>query len=168
MKFKKTSVLSAVALGALLSGGVYGVSVADAKGFGSGDHDPANRPETRQYANRVTADERAAHQAERQGSLVLKLDESVSSGAITAEQKTLILEKHAEIRAEREGSLDAWRELTREERQAKIAERRATLEQWAEDNGIDMKYFGGPEGSHSPEGKGGPRGGSGFGNGRDS
>lgn len=140
MKFKKTAVLSAVALGALISGGVYGVNAADAKGFGSGNHDPENRPETRQYANRVTTDERAAHQAERQGSLAVRLDAAVSSGAITAEQKTLILEKHAEIRAERESGLDAWRELTREERQAKIAERRAALERWASDNGIDPQY----------------------------
>ncbi len=140
MKFKKTSVLSAVALGALLSGGVYGVSTADAKGFGSGDHDPANRPETRQYANRVTTDERAARQTERKDSLATRLDAAVASGTITAEQKDLILRKHEELRAERENDLDAWRNLTRDERQAKIDERRASLEQWAADNGIDPQY----------------------------
>lgn len=51
-----------------------------------------------------------------------RLDEAVAKGELTAEQKQLILDKHAELQAERE-------------------QKRAKLQAWAEENGIDLRYL---------------------------
>lgn len=147
MKMTRKTALSALAIGTILSGGAYGVSAADAQGFGRGDGERdgsgkqgVERPEDRQYANRISDEDRAARRSDRQQSLEDRLTQAVEEGKLTADQKALILEKHAEIRADREDTLEEWRNLSREERQERIAERRTELEQWAEANGIDPQY----------------------------
>lgn len=147
MNISRKTALSAIAIGTALSGGGYGVSEAAAKGFGQGNgecdgtgNQAVERPENRQYANQMTDEDRAAHQADRQRSLEERLAHAVSDGNLTEDQKALILEKHAEIRADREDGLEEWRSLSREERRERIEERRTELEQWATANGIDPQY----------------------------
>lgn len=94
-----------------------------------------------------------------------QLSQYVTDGKLTEEQKQLILEKHKEMRAEREANKDSMRNLSEEERRAKMEAKRAELEAWAKDNGIDIQYvmpkfgkghgmgrhgFGGPQGSETP------------------
>jgi len=148
MKNQKKAVLSALALGAVFSGGVFAAGGADAQGFGRGTNDgsgKAERPETRQYLNRITDDERTDRRQTAVSSLETRLAEAVSVGILTEAQRDLILQKHEELRAERESDLSSWRDLTRDERQSKIDERRADLERWAADNGIDPAYVFGSE-----------------------
>lgn len=74
-----------------------------------------------------------------------RLQTAVDNGEITADQKSLIEKKQAELKSQRESN-------------------RTALEKWASDNKIDSKYLmmfggrghGGPGG---PEGRGGPEGG---------
>jgi hypothetical protein len=84
-----------------------------------------------------------------------RLDTLVSEGKITAEQKQLILDKQKELQAEHDANHEELKSLTTEERRAKMEERRAELEQWAKDNGIDISYlrpFGKGMGGHGHRG----------------
>jgi hypothetical protein len=69
----------------------------------------------------VFDDDRAAHEAERQSQITERLEKAVDKGEITAEQKTKIEAKMKELQDAREAE-------------------RASLESWATDNKIDMKY----------------------------
>lgn len=102
--------------------------------------------------------EREERAQERETSYNEMLTSAVANGEITEEQKALIVEKRAELDADHEknreqrGSQDGTEhtEEEREERRAEREEEREALEQWAESNGIDMKYLRG-------KGMGGPR-----------
>lgn len=93
----------------------------------------------------------AERQAERQTRLEERLTQAVSEGSISEEQKQLLLNKHAELQAEREANrpeMGEMHDLTDEERAAKRAERQATgeakraeLEAWAHENGIDLSLL---------------------------
>lgn len=171
-KVSKKMILPVLALGAVVSfAGISAVSADEA------DAGPERMIQKLAERFNISQDdlasffeeERQTRQEERQKDCEDRLTEAVESGELSEEQKQLILAKHEEMRQRMEDERGNRGEESREEREAHRAEmesRRAELEQWAEDNGIDMKYFGGPEGPHGPEGKGGPRGGSGFGNGR--
>ena len=74
------------------------------------------------------------------------LDEAVAIGELTESQKQLILDKHAEIQAEREFNHDAMEDLTNEERYARMEEHKIEIESWAEKNGISMEYLLGGHG----------------------
>lgn len=76
---------------------------------------------------------RDEHQAQMQAQYEEYLTSAVDSGDITEDQKQLILDKHDELQAERE-------------------QQRLELEQWSEDNNIDLQYLG--EGHNGPHGFG--------------
>jgi gas vesicle protein len=118
-------VVTTVAAGSLLS---LGIASADSN---SGDS-LIDKIATKFSLNRdeveaVFEENRAEKQAERAADFSENLQEKVDSGDITAEQKTLIETKFAELQTARETEREA-------------------LEQWAEDNGIDMKFVLGGRG----------------------
>lgn len=85
-------------------------------------------------------EEREAHQEKMQAQFEERLNQAVADGKITEAQKQLILQKHEELRAARQEN--------REEKQEDRETRRAELEAWAKEKGIDMKFFsmgGGPK-----------------------
>jgi hypothetical protein len=84
------------------------------------------------------------------------LSQAVLDGKITEEQKNALIAKREEMQANREDLSD----LSREERQEKRKEHRDEMQEWAEENGIDMGEIM-PGGG---QGRGGQRGG-GFGKG---
>ena len=95
--------------------------------------------------NTFLQEERGTRQAEMQQRFVEKLDGAVADGNLTAEQKELILQKHEEMKNQRPEKPENWHELSQEERQAGMEERRAKhdeLEAWLEENGISEEYFG--------------------------
>ncbi len=163
MKFSKKFIVPAVALGTVVSlAGISAVSADEA------DRGPGRMIE--RLAERFGLDqddvqsffdeERQTRQEERQAEYETRLSDAVSAGELTEEQKQLILAKHEEMRTQMENERGNRGEESREEREAhreEMESRRAELEAWAEENGIDMKYFGGQDG------KGGPRGGFGAG-----
>ena len=147
----------------------------------------------------VFDEEHAERQAERTAEMSDRLQDAVDDGDITAEQKKLIEAKVAENQKEREaertalqqwadennidmryvmgggrgnndrladavedGDITAEQQMLIEEKQAELEKSRDAhrdeMEQWAEDNDIDMQYIGG-----FGEGRGGHGGGRGMG-----
>lgn len=80
---------------------------------------------------------REEKQAVRQAAFTEHLQSKVDDGTITAEQKTLVEAKFAEMREERQALKD--QDLTREERRAEREAHREELQAWANDNGIDLE-----------------------------
>lgn len=89
---------------------------------------------------KVFDESRDEHQTEMQKKHEERLNTLVSEGKITEAQKTLLLNKHKEMKAER-GDNDAWRKLTPEERRSQMEKKRTELENWAKANGIDTQYL---------------------------
>ena len=75
----------------------------------------------------VFDDFRVERQAEMKARFEERLNQAVSDGQISEEQKQLIIAKHEELRAERNAKRDE-------------------LKTWAEENGIDLQLFFGPKG----------------------
>jgi len=88
------------------------------------------------------------------------LNQAVSDGKITDEQKNLILQKQEELQTQHQQDFANGANLTPEERRTQRQQERAGLEKWASDNGIDLTYFHmGP--GEGMGGRGGMRGGFG-------
>ena len=111
-------------LGALVLGGVSYSANALAE-----DTAARRGPNTQALAEKLGVDQskvdsamneiRAERQKERQTAVSSKLDEAVKDGVITAEQKQKILDKQAELQGQR-------------------GQKRAEMEQFYKDNGIDF------------------------------
>lgn len=71
-----------------------------------------------------------------------RLTQAVTDGKLTEEQKQLVLGKHKQLALEKETNLAAGQNLTPEERRTQAQEQRGQLEQWANDNGIDLSLIG--------------------------
>ena len=66
-----------------------------------------------------------------------RLDQAVTDGKITSEQKDQVLAKLEEWHSNKEELMN----LTSEEKRTKIREMRTELETWAEENGIDFSLL---------------------------
>ena len=129
---------------AVLGAGVFSATSASANGF-SGSSDLVQKISKK--FNLKKADVQAIfdelkkeHQAKLEIKLRDKLSAAVNAGKITQIQKELILQKNKELQTQRQSSLDLWKNLTPEERKAKMQDQRSDLETWANENGIDAKY----------------------------
>jgi len=129
MKNKKV-ILPAIVVGLALAttGAFVGVTRA-ANGNGHGDDNLSSQlaeklnldqTKVQTAVDQVREENQATRQAERQQQLSKNLDQAVADGAITADQKQLLLNKQTEIQAEAE-------------------KRRSELEKWYSDNGIDQE-----------------------------
>lgn len=92
--------------------------------------------------------DRKEHQAEMEAKYEERLSQYVTDGKITEAQKALILAKHKELKASRQENRPDLKNMTEEERKAameanktKMDEERKALEDWATQNGIDIKYL---------------------------
>lgn len=79
-------------------------------------------------------------QAQMEQKIADRLDTFVKDGKITEAQKKLILAKHEELQKNREADLQAWQNLTPEERRTKMDAQHTDLENWAKQNNIDVQY----------------------------
>ena len=106
----------------------------------------------------VFDEDHSEREAEHEAKAAERLQALVDDGTITAEQKTAIEAKIAEMKAERESERDSFKDLSADERKAKMEEKKAELDKWAEENGIDLtKLRGilmGGRGGHGPGGPG--------------
>jgi apolipoprotein N-acyltransferase len=82
-----------------------------------------------------------------------QLTQAVTDGKITEEQKTKILAKFSEQKAEREANQEEFKNMTPEERKAAHAQKHAELKAWAEANGIDLEVLTGAFGRGGKMGK---------------
>lgn len=85
--------------------------------------------------------DREARRAEHETQYVARLDQLVTDGKITQEQKTLLLAKHKELEATRLANREKMQSLSASERKAAIEAERTALEEWASSNNIDIKYL---------------------------
>lgn len=118
-------VVTTIAVGSLLS--VSSASADSASGDSLIDKIASKFSLNRDEVEAVFNENRAEQQAERAADFSENLQDKVDSGDITADQKSLIESKFAELQTARETEREA-------------------LQQWAEDNGIDMKYIMGGRG----------------------
>ena len=76
---------------------------------------------------------------EREDRFEARLDELVSTGEITEEQKQAILNKHEEFQAQHQEMREALKDLTPVERRETMETHHEEMKAWAEENGIDLE-----------------------------
>jgi hypothetical protein len=86
------------------------------------------------------------------------LQKLVDAGTITVSQKTAVEAKLKELKAARESNKDSMKDLTDDERKAKMEEERTSLEAWAKEQGIDLANLKGILMGGGHGGMGGPGG----------
>ncbi len=87
---------------------------------------------------KVFDEERAAHQAEHQAKVSERLQKLVDDKTITSDQKTAIESKLKELQSKREANREAFKDLSEDQREAKMNEERTALESWAKEQGLDL------------------------------
>lgn len=145
---KKAVIIPAIAL--LLGGAVVWLT-PQVDAFGGVNHDTfvselAQRLGVSQQDVSSAMDEiHSEHQQEMATQFNDRLDEAVANGELTSQQKDLILQKHDEM-VEQHQNREEWQNLEPQERQEQMQTKRDELEDWAQENNIDMSYFGPGEG----------------------
>jgi len=91
---------------------------------------------------------RQEHQAQMQTRFEDQLTQDVKDGKITEAQKQLTLTKRQELQANRQTKMESMRNMTNEERKVAMEKERQETENWAKENGIDLKYLMGGLGGH--------------------
>ncbi len=84
---------------------------------------------------------RQERREEHQQWLYAGLTQAEVGGEITEEQRDLILKKYEEIRQTWQEQLQAGEEISPEDKKAASLEKKQELAQWAEENGVEVKYF---------------------------
>lgn len=135
----KSVIISAILLGGLLLSGTLLAKTARA------DEENQYPPFMEKLAERFGLkqdevqnfldEERAGRHAEMQKSFEERLNQAVSDGKISEEQKKAILAKRAELQKNMA--------QTREEAKVRREEHRAEMQKWAGENGIDWENLGG-------------------------
>lgn len=142
MKKKNKLIISVATIGAFSLISVYGISNASADtSFGRDgviDRLVSRFNLNKNDVEKVFEENQAARQAERKTEIEEKLNQAVSEGKLTNDQKNALIQKMDEMRARR----DDLRNLSREERRQKMTEHRTEMQKWASDNGIDFTQLG--------------------------
>lgn len=81
------------------------------------------------------------HETEMKQKMEQHLSDLVSQGKITEAQKQAIIAKMAELRSAREAEKDSFKNLTPEQRKAKMDAQKTDLENWAKSQGIDLSIL---------------------------
>lgn len=84
---------------------------------------------------------RQERQQQRELQFEERLNQAVKDGNITEAQKQAILTKHKEIAEKKIKNRENWQNLSVEQRRQLRQEERKELENWANQNGIDLKYL---------------------------
>lgn len=85
----------------------------------------------------VFDEQREKHHTQMQEKLEKRLDQAVTDGKITEDQKIAILEKHEEMQKNHESLKD----MTPEERKTYMQQKHEELQSWAEAEGIDLSVL---------------------------
>jgi len=165
---KNKAIIPVVALAILLGAGAYGINNI----YAADDEQKNSLIEklvekfnlNKEEVEAVFKADQEDRKNEMEEKYIAMLDEAVSNGEITSDQKTLILEKREELNKERETKREEMKEGEKPEKPSeeemaamkeKMEAERDALKQWAEEKGIDMKYLMGMNGRG---GHGGPMG----------
>lgn len=90
---------------------------------------------------KVFDEERASREAEREQQSKDELASLVKAGTLTQAQADKITAKRTELKADREANRDAMKDKTEAERKAAMEAKKAEIDTWASNNGIDAKYL---------------------------
>ena len=130
----KKIILSAAAV-ALVAGATYLSTQKISAFMGNSDNNPMIAKLAQRFnlnqddLKKFFEEQRQEHQAEMQSKFEEKLDQAVTLGKLTAAQKSLILQKHEEMKKEfQENSEDRKK-------------RGEELKAWTDENGIGMQYL---------------------------
>lgn len=85
--------------------------------------------------------DRQERQAQHEATAEAQLTQLVTDGKITEAQKQLIIQKRNELHEKRQNEMDTRKAMTREERHSGMETERQALEDWAEQNNIDLQYL---------------------------
>lgn len=164
MKKVKKSLVAAAALATIGTGGVIGVQAVSAESGTSNDPMSSLVDKlvskfnlNKDDVQKVFDESRSEMDAKREAESSERLQKLVDAGTITAEQKTKIEAKLKELKAERENDKESFKDLSDDERKAKMDEKRSELESWAKETGLDLTklrgvLMGGPGGHGGPGG----------------
>lgn len=128
---------------ALILGATVLYTSTQASAFGRGDgsfvSELAGKLGLSEDQVQTTFDElRADHHAQMLQNFEDRLDQAVEEGQITQEQKQLILEKHEEMHAKHQELKDNWQDLDKDEFRGLMQTHHQEMQQWAQDNDIDL------------------------------
>lgn len=165
---KKQLITTGVLLGAVVLTGVQGIRVANAATENDtlppivqrvAEKFNLNQDEVKKFVTEDRAAHREEMQAERKAEFTAKLDQLVTDGKITAEQKDKIVAKHNELDAKRD-PIHENRELSREEMQSQMQALRTEMTDFLKSIGVDENLFPqkGPRGGQGGRGMGQGRG----------
>lgn len=105
----------------------------------------------------VFDEERNKREIEMRQQMEAKLTQAVTDGKITEAQKNAIITKFSDMKKDRPNP-EEFKNLTAEQRKAKMEERKTEMENWAKENGIDLQTLQGLIGRRGRGmGYGGPR-----------
>lgn len=104
----------------------------------------------------VFDEQRSQMEADHEADIKEQVAQLVSDGKLTQEQADKINAKRAELKAERDANRDADHNLTADQRKAKMDERKASIDAWFKEAGIDTQYHYLLMGGHGRGGHGGP------------
>ncbi len=165
MKKIKKSLVAAAALATIGTGGIIGMQAVNAESATTTDPMSSLVDKlvskfdlNKEDVQKVFDESRTEMEAKREAEQATRLQALVDNKTITSEQKTKIEAKIKEMKAERESSKDSMKDLTEAERKAKMDEKRAELEAWAKEIGLDLSKLQGVLMRGGPGSLGGPRG----------
>lgn len=117
-----------------------------------------NKSDVQSVFDQDRADKKIAMEARSEA----QLDQDVKDGKITEAQKQLIISKRKELEATRQNQMKNMQGKSQDEIKATMEAKKATmeaerksLEDWAKQNGIDVKYLMGGFGMHGGPGRNG-------------
>lgn len=163
MKSLKKSLIVASVVGAVGTGALATGAMASAESGTSTGTDPMSSLVDKISATfnldkakvqQVFDQQRSEMDTKREQEIADKLATLVRDGTITADQKTAIEAKLAEMKKEREANKDDFKNMTDDERKAAMEKRKTELEDWAKSQGLDLSkltgIFGGRGGQPHP------------------
>lgn len=156
---KKTLLVAATAATISLGTAVPLVAAADTSTANGDSSSLVNKIASKFNLNKsdvqkVFDEDRAARDAEREQAAKDQLAALVKAGTLTQAQADKITAKRAEMRADMEANRSKFESMTDAERKADMDAKKAALDKWASDNGIDVKYVMPGHGNHGPGGPG--------------
>lgn len=148
----KKSYVAGLAAALVVATGVTGASVAQAHQNGTGragdssmvqaiaDKFKLNKDDVQKVMNEQRTKMQAERAAERTTEVKTELAQLVQAGKLTQAQSDAILAKRAELQKQREADRATMQSKTAEERRAAMDARRAALDTWLKEQGIDSRY----------------------------
>lgn len=142
----KNKLIIAFATIMILIAGLFGVGFAYAQGT-NGTYSSIVQQLTQKFnlnpadVQSVFDQNRAVRTAQMQTNFEARLTQDVKDGKITDAQKQFILQKRQELQTQRQTNRDSFKNMNAEARKAVITTQRQDLQNWAKQNGIDIKYF---------------------------